>query len=185
MRPVSIQRALSSSLAFLAACSAPEPRSTVAEPLGDSPAASVALEYLDALRRFDWDRAAALTAEDLWYFDPTMEYFERPPIDHRDRASALEFYRSATEDSATSDVSWELVDGFEAGPWVVFELRVSVSGDGAFWDIDRDTVTIEGGRQVSAIRVEGGLVTDHIDLVAYGDAMVQLDALRERHGPAR
>ena len=171
-------------VASCVACSAPavDPR---VPSLLERPAARVALEYLGALRDADWARAESLAHPDLWYFDPTMEIFDRPPIDHRDRASMLAFYRAAHEESGTSEVRWDVVDGFEAGPWIVLELRLFVTGSGAFWDVDTEEVSIRDGRQVSALRVEGGRVTDHVDLVAYGDALEQIDALRARFGPAR
>ena len=84
------------------------------EELSRSERARTAITYLEALRDADWLRVEELADPEIWYFDPTMEIFERPAIDLHGRDAMLAFYRDAHEQSGTSEVRWEIVDGFEA-----------------------------------------------------------------------
>ena len=142
---------------------------------------SVAMRYLAAIDAMDWETMAALLAEDAHYTDPTMIHFDRPAIDLQGREAIAGFWRSSSEGSGTSDITYEVTQCFETAGYHMVSLDISISVSGAYWNVNRDEIVLPG-KVISVIRVNAGLVTEHHDYVGYAGADEAVRRLQAEYG---
>jgi hypothetical protein len=143
--------------------------------------ASVAIRYLTAIDDMNWQEMTALLAESAHYTDPTMAYYDRPEIDLRGRDRIVEFWRSSSEDSGTSDISYTVTQCFETAGYHMVNLDIAITVAGEFWNVDKDEILLPG-KVVSVIRVDDGEVIEHHDFVGYAGAESVIAELQERYG---
>lgn len=140
-----------------------------------------ALRYLAAIDAMDWAAMSELLADDARYTDPTMVYYDRPAIDLSGREAIVNFWRTSSEDSGTSDITYTVTACFETAGYHMVNLDIAIRVAGKFWNIDREEILIPG-KVVSIIRVEQGAVTEHHDYVSYAGAEPVIEGLRQQHG---
>lgn len=149
---------------------------------------SVVIRYVQAIDDMRWDVMSEMLAEDAHYADPTMTYFDVEAIDITGRDGIVDFWRSASEDSGTTDISNKVTACFETGGYHLVNLDVVVTVAGAFWNVNQEHIAITG-KQVMVIHVsEDGFVTSHHDYVGYAGVDEIVAALQKAHGkvdPAR
>ena len=151
--------------------------------LSACPQDSVALRYLDAIERMQWQRMRSLLADDARYTDPTMIYFERDAIDIRGAEGIVAFWRSSSEESGTSQISYETTDCFETAGYNVVNLDIAITVAGNFWDVDKPEIVLPG-KVLSVIRVVDGRVAEHHDYVEYSNAERVVAELQQKYGRA-
>jgi ketosteroid isomerase-like protein len=144
---------------------------------------SVAIRYLNAIDDMDWQEMSALLSESAHYTDPTMTYYERPAIDLTGRERIVEFWRSSSEDSGTSDISYTVTQCFETAGYHMVNLDIAITVSGEFWNVDKDVILIPG-KVVSVIRIDDGKVSEHHDFVGYAGAESVIGELQRVHGKA-
>lgn len=154
--------------------------SSAAQACDDS---SVVIRYLNAIDDMNWQEMAGLLADSAHYTDPTMTYYDRPGIDLRGRDTIVEFWRSSSEDSATSDISYTVTQCFETAGYHMVNLDIAITVSGEFWNVDKDKILMPG-KVVSVIRVNSGEVTEHHDFVGYSGAESVITELQQQHGTA-
>ncbi len=143
---------------------------------------SVALRYVKAIDDMQWDAMGELLAEDAHYSDPTMIYYGVDAMEIEGKGEIVEFWRSASADSGTSDIDNDVTACFETGGYHMVNLDIEITLSGAFWNINKDQITIPG-KQLMIIRVsEEGLVTEHHDYVGYAGGDEVIKALQETYG---
>lgn len=144
---------------------------------------SLPLRYLQTIQDMDWEAQAALLSANARYYDPTMTYYDRPAIDLTGPQDIVAFWRSASEESGTESIQYELGSCFETAGYYVIDYDIEIKVSGSFWNINKEVIVVPG--QVSSIiRVEADAVSEHIDYVDYAGAERATDLLRERYGPA-
>lgn len=141
----------------------------------------VALRYLKAIDDMNWEDMAVLLAEDAHYTDPTMIYYDRPAVDLKGREDIVEFWRSSSEDSGTSDIGYTVASCFETAGYHMVNLEIAIRVSGEFWNVNRDEILIPG-KVISLIRVQDGTVTEHHDYVGYRDADSVVSELQSEYG---
>lgn len=154
--------------------------SGAAEACDDS---SIAIRYLNAIDDMNWQAMTELLSESAHYTDPTMTYYDRPAIDLRGRDRIVEFWRSASEDSGTSDISYTVTQCFETAGYHVVNLDIAITVSGEFWNVDKDEILMPG-KVVSVVRVNNGEVIEHNDFVGYAGAESVISDLQEKYGTA-
>jgi hypothetical protein len=113
-----------------------------------------------------------------------MTFCERPAIDLTGRDDTVEFWRSSSEDSGTSDIRYTVTGCFETTGYYMVNLDILVTVSGEFWNVNKDEIRVPG-EVVSVIRVERGEVTQHHDFVGYAGAEAVIRDLREQYGAGR
>jgi len=146
--------------------------------------ASVALRYLEAIDAMNWPLMRDLLAPSAHYTDPTMTFYERPAIDLTGRDAIVEFWRSSSEDSGTSDIRYTVTGCFETAGYHMINLDILITVSGEFWNVNKDKIQVPG-ELMSVIRVERGKVTEHLDYVGYAAAEAVISDLRTEYGAAR
>jgi len=124
-----------------------------------------------------------MLADDARYSDPTMIYFDRPAIDLSGADAIVAFWRSASEESGTSSIQYNVKKCFETAGYYVVHLEIAVGLAGAFWNVAKDSITVEGG-VTSVIRIRDGKIVEHDDYVDYAGALRFIDQLRNQYGAA-
>lgn len=142
---------------------------------------SVAIRYLTAIDEMNWREMSELLADSAHYTDPTMTYYDRPAIDLRGRERIVDFWRSSSEDSGTSDISYTVTQCFETAGYHMVNLDIAITVSGELWNVDKDEILIPG-KVVSVIRVSNGRVTEHHDFVGYAGAEPVIAELQKQHG---
>jgi len=141
--------------------------------------AAVAEAYLECIEDQDWERMGGLLTGTSRYEDFTMEFFDRPPIQLDGRDAIVEFWRSSSEDSGTSEIDYEIVRRIVAGPMAILDLRGRVTVAGRFWELKAEEITFEFD-QITTLRIVEGRVVHHVDHVDYADGMRQVEDQRRR-----
>jgi len=144
---------------------------------------SVALRYLGAIQAMDWSAMEALLDPAARYQDPTMAYFDRPPIDLAGSEAIVDFWRSSSEESGSSAIRYTVTDCFETAGYTTISYDILVDVAGSFWNVNQQSISIPG-RVVSVLRTTGDSVALHIDYVDYAGAEAWIDKLRDVVGPA-
>jgi hypothetical protein len=147
------------------------------------PEDALALRYLDAIENMQWQRMRSFLATDARYTDPTMIYFGRDAIDIRGGDGIVAFWRSSSEDSGTSQISYETTACFETAGYHVVNLDISITVGGRFWNVNRPEIVLPG-KVLSVIRVVDGRVVEHHDYVEYSNADRVVAELQEKYGKA-
>lgn len=140
---------------------------------------AVADDYLDAIQAQDWERMASFLTEASVYQDFTMEYFDREPIDLLGAEAIVDFWRSSSEESGTSEIRYDIVDRFTAGPCVVLTLRLHARVSGKYWGLSEPEVELAGDI-ITFLRIKDGRVTRHHDYVNYPQGTKQIEALKQQ-----
>lgn len=148
---------------------------------GACPDDSVAARYLRAIETMNWSQMEALLADDASYSDPTMTYFDREPIQLVGSANIVDFWRSASEESGTSKISYTTTGCFETAGYFLVNLDIDVRVAGAYWNVNKDWISLPG-KVVSIVRVTDGRVSEHHDYVEYSAADSAVKQLQEQHG---
>lgn len=144
---------------------------------------ALALRYLNAIETMQWQRMRALLASDARYTDPTMIYFDRDAIDIRGAEGIVAFWRSSSEDSGTSKISYERTGCFETAGYHMVNLDIKITVAGSFWNVNKPEIVLPG-KVLSVIRVMEGRVVEHHDYVEYSNADRVVAELQEKHGKA-
>ena len=147
------------------------------------PEDSVALRYLDAIESMEWQRMRSLLADDARYTDPTMIYFDREAIDIRGADGIVEFWRSSSEDSGTSQIGYETTGCFETAGYYVVSLEIRITVSGEFWNIGKPEIVLPG-KVLSIIRAVDGRVIEHNDYVEYSNVDRVVAELQKKYGKA-
>jgi hypothetical protein len=87
------------------------------------------------------------------YQDPTMVYFNRPPIDLTGSVAVLEFWRGSSEESGSSAIRYTITDCFETAGYPTLSYDVPVDVAGSYWSVNQETISIPG-RVVSVLRTD-------------------------------
>ena len=145
------------------------------------PADSVALRYLDAIEKMQWQRMRSLLANDARYTDPTMIYFDRDAIDIRGAEGSVAFWRSSSEGSGTSQINYETTACFETAGYYMVNLDIEIVVSGRFWNVNRPEIALPGN-VLSVIRVVDGRVLEHHDYVEYSNVDRVVVELQNKHG---
>ncbi len=143
----------------------------------------MALRYLSAIENMQWQRMSSFLASDAHYTDPTMIYFDRDAIDIRGADNIVAFWRSSSEDSGTSQITYKTTACFETAGYHIVNLNIAISVAGSFWDVNKPEITIPG-EVVSIIRVTNGQVIEHHDYVEYSNADRVVALLQKQYGKA-
>lgn len=143
----------------------------------------IAMRYLKAIDDMDWQVMRSLLAEDAWYTDPTMTHYDRPAIDLRGADAVVKFWRSASEDSGTSNIEYNVSGCFETAGYAMVNLDIRITVAGEFWNVAKDKIVIPG-KVVSIVRVVDGKVAEHHDYVDYAGADRIVEELQSKHGTA-
>jgi hypothetical protein len=144
---------------------------------------SVALRYLGAIQAMDWSAMEALLDPAARYQDPTMAYFDRPPIDLAGSEAIVDFWRSSSEESGSSAIRYTVTDCFETAGYTTISYDILVDVAGSYWNVNQQSISIPG-RVVSVLRTTEDSVVLHIDYVDYAGAEAWIDELRDVVGPA-
>ncbi len=144
---------------------------------------SVAIRYLSAIDDMNWPEMNSLLSKDAHYTDPTMVYYDRPAIDLKGRVDIVEFWRSSSEDSGTSNIGYTITSCFETAGYHMVNLDIAITVSGKFWNVNKDEIVMPG-KVISVIRVEQGSVTEHHDFVGYAGAETVIEELQKQYGKA-
>ncbi|MBL6690381.1 MAG: nuclear transport factor 2 family protein [Pseudomonadales bacterium] len=144
---------------------------------------SVAIRYLSAIDGMNWAQMSSLLAENAHYTDPTMIYFDRPAIDLIGRDDIVEFWRSSSEDSGTSDIGYTVTACFETAGYHMVNLDIAITVSGKFWNVNKDEIVMPG-KVISLIRVQDDAVIEHHDFVGYAGTESFIAELQQRYGTA-
>ncbi len=147
----------------------------------ETAAAALALEWVEAVERQDWEAMAELLDPDAVYEDRTMRHYDRDPIHLRGPTAIAEFWRVASEDSGASDIRYHLERCFETGGVVVLGMTLSLGVSGEFWGVAVEQIQLSG-LQTTVVTVEGDKIVHVIDHVDYAGADRQIEELRRIHG---
>lgn len=139
----------------------------------------VADDYLEAVQAQDWEAMAGFLTEASVYQDFTMEYYDREAVDLVGRDAIVEFWRTSSEDSGTSEIHYDVEKRFTAGPCVVLTLALRVRVSGEFFGVPKSEIELTGDL-ITFLRIEDGKVTHHVDYVNYGQVAPQIEALKNR-----
>lgn len=142
---------------------------------------SVAQQYLSAIESMDWSQMETMLADDAIYTDPTMVYFDNDPIHRLGPTRIVDFWRSGSEESGTSKISYTTTQCFETAGYFVVNLDIEVRVAGAFWNVDKDWINLPG-KVVSVVRVTNGKVSEHHDYVEYSAADDTVKNLQRKYG---
>ena len=157
----------------------------LAAPLQADSVDATAEAYFAAIQAQDWQKMATFLDADSHYQDFTMEHFDRPRIDLRGGEAIVEFWRTASEDSGTSDIRLDFDERFVAGPNLFLLGHSEVKTEGAAWGLPVESLDTRFP-QITHLRIEEGRVTYHADHVDYGTAerqiAEQVEAWRKEHG---
>lgn len=123
----------------------------------------------------------SLLADDAWYTDPTMIYYDRPAMDIRGAEKVVAFWRSASEDSGTSNIAYTVTQCFETADYHMVNLDIRITVAGSFWNVDKDEIVMPG-KVISILRVKDGKVLEHHDYVDYAGADAHVEQLQQRYG---
>lgn len=145
------------------------------------PEDAVALRYLDAIESMEWQRMRSLLSADAKYTDPTMIYFDRDAIDIQGADDIVAFWRSSSEESGTSNISYETTACFETAGYYVVNLDINIAVAGSFWNVNKAEIELPG-KVMSVIQVIDGRVVEHHDYVEYSNADRVAAELREKYG---
>ncbi|MEM1087853.1 MAG: nuclear transport factor 2 family protein [Pseudomonadota bacterium] len=145
---------------------------------------STAIQYLAAIDAMDCDAMRSHLAEDATYTDPTMTHFGTDAIDLTGANNVVEFWRSSSEDSGTSEIKYTITSCLETAGYHAVNLDILISVSSAYWCVNKDVIDIPG-RVVSIIRVQDGRVIEHDDYVEYAAADKVVAKLREKYGEAK
>ena len=96
---------------------------------------SVARQYLAAIDAMDWEAMEAHLADDAVYTDPTMIHFDRDAIDLAGAEAIVEFWRSSSKSSGTSEIRYTVASCFETAGYHAVNLDIVVTVSGAFWNV--------------------------------------------------
>lgn len=143
----------------------------------------LALRYLNAIEAMQWQRMRSLLAIDARYTDPTMIYFDRDAIDIRGADEIVAFWRSSSEDSGTSQISYQRTGCFETAGYHMVNLDIKITVAGSLWNVNKPEIVLPG-KALSVIRVMDGRVVEHHDYVEYSNADRVVVELQEKHGKA-
>ncbi len=141
----------------------------------------VAVRYLGAIDDMNRPEMAAMLAEQAHYTDPTMVYYDRPAIDLTGRDEIVEFWRSSSEDSGTSDIGYTITACFETAGYHMVNIDIAIRVAGRYWNVNKDEILMPG-KVVSLIRIENDRVTEHHDYVGYAEAESVIAELQARYG---
>ena len=144
---------------------------------------SLPIRYLKVIEAMDWHTMQSMLEPQAVYRDPTMTHFNRPAIDLTGPKAIVDFWRSASEESGTSNIRYDIQDCFETAGYTVFDYQIVVSASGAFWGINREVIEVPG-RVMSVIRTSNSQVIEHIDYVDYAGSEAWINKLREELGAA-
>ncbi len=139
---------------------------------------SLPIRYLKVIEAMDWKTMQSMLDSQAVYQDPTMAHFDRPAIDLTGPEAIVAFWRSASEESGTSNIRYDIQSCFETAGYTVVDYQIVVSASGAFWGIDRDVIEVPG-RVMSVIRTSNEQIAEHIDYVDYAGSEAWIDELRE------
>jgi len=145
---------------------------------------SVAVRYLSAIDDMNWVQMSSLLAKNAHYTDPTMIYYDRPAIDLTGRDDIVEFWRSSSEDSGTSNIGYTITACFETAGYHMVNLDIAITVSGKFWNVNKDEIVMPG-KVISLIRVQDDAVIEHHDFVGYAGAESVIAELQERFGTVR
>ncbi|WOJ97984.1 nuclear transport factor 2 family protein [Congregibacter brevis] len=145
------------------------------------PEGSVAQQYLSAIETMNWSKMESMLADDAVYTDPTMIYFDSDPIHRVGPPSIAGFWRSGSEESGTSKISYTTTQCFETAGYFVVNLDINVRVAGAYWNVDKDWISLPG-KVLSIIRVTDGKVKEHHDYVEYSAAETTVSELQRKYG---
>lgn len=145
---------------------------------------SVAIRYLSAIDDMNWVQMNSLLSEDAHYTDPTMIYYDRSAIDLTGREDIVAFWRSASEDSGTSDIGYTVTACFETAGYHMVNLDIAITVSGKFWNVHKDEIVMPG-KVISLIRVQDDTVIEHHDFVGYAGTESVIAELQQRYGTAR
>ncbi|MFK8043091.1 nuclear transport factor 2 family protein [Congregibacter sp.] len=148
---------------------------------GACPEGSAAQQYLRAIETMNWSQMESMLAEDAVYTDPTMTYFDSDPIHREGPRNIVGFWRSSSEESGTSNISYTTTQCFETAGYFVVNLDIDVRVAGAYWNVDKDWISLPG-KVVSIIRVTDGKVSEHHDYVEYSSAENTVKDLQKKYG---
>lgn len=144
---------------------------------------ALALRYLNTIETMQWQHMRSLLAIDARYTDPTMIYFDRDAIDIQGADGIVAFWRSSSEDSGTSQISYEKTACFETAGYHMVNLDIKITVAGSFWNVNKPEIVLPG-KVLSVIRVMDGRVVEHHDYVEYSNADRVVAELQEKHGKA-
>ena len=147
------------------------------EILQTSEVEDTATAYMHAIQNQDWERMVELLDATAIYQDFTMEYFGRDAIDLVGADAIVDFWRTSSEDSGTSEIRYVVNERFVAGPAVVYIMSINERVSGAYWNVDKPEIELRG-KLVTFVRVENAKITHHIDFTDYASAMAQIEAQR-------
>ena len=147
------------------------------EILQTSEVEDTATAYMHAIQNQDWERMVELLDATAIYQDFTMEYFGRDAIDLVGADAIVDFWRTSSEDSGTSEIRYVVNEKFVAGPAVVYIMSITERVSGAYWSVDKPEIELRG-RLVTFVRVENARITHHIDFTDYASAMAQIESQR-------
>lgn len=145
------------------------------------PEGSVAQQYLNAIETMNWTQMEALLADDAVYSDPTMTYFDQNPVHRLGSSNIVNFWRSSSEESGTSKISYTTTQCFETAGYYVVNLDIDVRVAGAYWRVDKEWINLPG-KVVSIVRVTDGEVSEHRDYVEYSAAESAVSDLQKKYG---
>jgi hypothetical protein len=138
-------------------------------------------QWLSAIENHDWDGMAGLLHTDAIYDDRSMTHFSGDAVHLEGRDAIVNFWRSSDVDSGTEYLRYDRLDCFEAGEVIVINAQLNVDVAGAFWNIDRELIRLNGP-QTTILTIRDGLISRVDDYFDYATAMKQVDAHRERYG---
>jgi len=144
---------------------------------------STVVKYLKTIEDMNWRKMKHMLADDAVYRDPTMVYFKRPEIGLNGKDDITGFWEDASKESGASRIGYNLKHCFETAGFHVVLYDTLVEVRGHLWNINQENVTMPG-QVMSVIRIEQGLIKEHIDYVDYAATIAFLDQLRKEAGVA-
>ncbi|MEM7219989.1 MAG: nuclear transport factor 2 family protein [Pseudomonadota bacterium] len=144
---------------------------------------AAAMRYLRGIDAMDWSTMRALLAGDARYTDPTMSHYDRPPIELRGADDIVDFWRTSSAESGTSEIDYRITGCFETAGYSIVNMDIRISVAGAYWDVAKDTIVIPG-KVLSIIRVVDDRIAEHHDYVDYAEADRIVAALQSKYGRA-
>jgi len=150
-------------------------------PAGASPDADrerIALDYLEALRRLDWDKQRSFYTESSLFEDPTAEFLGSP-WSVRGGDAIVKFFRDGAKTSATLWTDHVIHHLFVAGPWVIVELDTTIRSTGAPIGFPNREMEMTMPR-VIALRIVDGKVLERRDYTDFASSTRQALQARAR-----
>lgn len=142
---------------------------------------AVADAYLGAIQAQDWDAMATFLTDTSSYQDFTAAYFGQGAVDLVGSEAIAGFWRDSAEASGTTEIRYEVVKRFVAGPCVVIDFVVHVRARAASWRIAGGGDVEFSATLVTFLRVEDDKIVhhqDHVDYAAWDAATERLRAAR-------